>query len=94
MYEDKEFNLDRESLQDTVGQSIDPHWEADAVLAELKGKEAKFSLRDESFENIEVRGIVSESSDPLPGSAKLWPYDYQGRRQSKSWAIKILEVYP
>ncbi|MFC1968220.1 hypothetical protein ACFLVX_02365 [Chloroflexota bacterium] len=93
MYEDREFSLDRESLQDTVGQSIDPHWEADAVLAALKGKEAKFLLMDENFEAMNVKGIVSESTDPLPGSAKLWPYDYQGRRQTQPWAIKILEVY-
>ena len=94
MYEDKEFQIERESLQGVVGQAVDPNSEADAVLEALKGKEARFLLGDEKFEMMEVKGIVSEWAERLPGSAKLWPYDWKGRRHSKPWAIKILEVYP
>ncbi len=88
--ESKVFRLDREALQALVGPGVDPWTDEDVLLGMVKGKEVIVPLKDEKFENFEIRGIIMESQDEAPGAAKLLIDDWQGRVRPKTWAIKLL----
>ena len=86
-----EFEIEREALQDIVGQQVDPWSEPKAILDWIKGKEVKAEIQDEKFEKMIVKAIICETAEELPDSARLWVDDWKGRRLPEGWFIKILE---
>lgn len=93
-YESKEYRIDREVLQDLAGFTVDRKADVREILEMVKGKEVNVLVTDDKWEKVKARAIIAESTEELPGSAKLWAEDWQGWLSDKPWAIKILEVYP
>lgn len=88
-YEDKEFLLDRETLQLLAGPAVSRDEEALVILAKLKGKEISATLRDENFAMVNVKGTLI---DKASGASKVWIEDWKGFRLPKPWGLKVKEL--
>lgn len=89
-YEKKVFVMDRETLHEIVGPSVNRDEDMLAVMERIKGKEIQAPLRDENFALIKVRGIVSDKSQP--NSSRMILEDWKGNKLPKAWSIKVLEL--
>ena len=89
-YEKKVFLMDRETLHEIVGPSVNRDEDMLVVMDRIKGKEINASLRDENFAMVKVKGIVSDKSQA--GSSKMILEDWKGNKLPKPWSIKILEI--
>ncbi len=88
-FEGKEFNVDRESLQEALGPAVDRNLSLDLVLQSLKGREVAIQIRDDRFDQLRVRAIIGESA-ASPGLSRLWVEDWKGVRLKNPWGIKVL----
>lgn len=68
----------------------------EALALPRENEEVQLKVLDmEIWEWLDVRAIVSRSSEEMLGADKLWLYDWWGGEdlvEEKPWAIKILEV--
>ena len=93
-YEENEFRIDREALQGVVGSEVEWNVEPEVILEMIKGQEVTAWVKDKNFAILKVKAIISDSTEKLPGSVRLWVENWQGVPLPKAWAIKILEIYP
>ena len=51
-------------------------------------------IKDEKYERIYAKVIVSEDAEKLPDGETLLIQDFRGKREPNEWRIKILEKLP
>ncbi len=51
-------------------------------------------IKDEKYERIYAKVVVSEDPERLPDGETLLIQDFRGKREPKEWRIKILEKLP
>ncbi len=88
--ENKVFLMDRETLHEIVGPSVNRDEEMLVVMDKIKGKEINASLRDENFALVKVRGIVTDKV--MPKTSKMILEDWKGNKLPNPWSIKVLEI--